>query len=125
MAVKSRGEDMINVPEYTSGCFQLYRIENDTSNDFPVEKLTNTGYEIWYREISVFDKTRYQLEQGGKKVTMKICIPQYKEIDTQCVCMIDNVQHLVYNTAHITDKNGNKETELTLIRPGRELQILE
>lgn len=115
----------MKIPEYTSGCFKLYRIGQNTTNDYPVEELTDTGYEIWYREVSVFDKTRYQLEQGGKEVTMKICIPQYKEIDSGCVCVIDDVQHLVYNAAHVMDKNGNKETELTLIRPGRELKIHE
>lgn len=125
MAVKQRGDGMIQIPEYTSGCFKLYRIEQNDTKDYPVEKLKDTGYEIWYREISVFDKTRYQLEQGGKEVTMKICIPQYKEIDSKCICVIDGVQHLVYNATHVMDKNGNRETELTLIRPGEELEIHE
>ena len=113
------------IPEYTSGYFKLYRIEQDDTNDYSVEKLKDTGYEIWFREISVFDKTRYQLEQGGKEVTMKIRIPQYKEIDSRCVCVIDGVQHLVYNATHVRDKEGNRETELTLISPGRELEIHE
>ena len=113
------------IPEYTSGCFKLYRIEQDDTNDYSVEKLKDTGYEIWFREISVFDKTRYQLEQGGKEVTMKIRIPQYKAIDSRCVCEIDGVQHLVYNATHVSDKEGNRETELTLISPGRELEIHE
>lgn len=125
MAIKPRGDGMIQIPEYTSGCFKLYRITQDTTNDYPVEKLEDTGYEIWYREISVFDKTRYQLEQGGKEVTMKIRIPQCKLIDSECVCVIDEVQHLVYNATHVTDKNSNRETELTLIRPERELEINE
>ena len=113
------------IPEYTSGYFKLYRIEQDDTNDYSVEKLKDTGYEIWFREISVFDKTRYQLEQGGKEVTMKIRIPQYKGIDSRCVCVIDRVQHLVYNATHVSDKEGNRETELTLISPGRELEIHE
>lgn len=116
---------MMKIPEYTSGCLQFYKTKQDDSMDYPVEVLEDTGYEIWYREIAVFDKTKYQLEQGGKEITMKICIPQYKEIDSQSVCVIDGVQHLVYNAAHVTDKNGNRETELTLIRPGRELKIHE
>ena len=115
----------MKIPEYTSGAFKLYRIKQTKVGDYPTEVLENTDYEIWYREISVFDKTRYQLEQGGREVTMKICIPQFKEIDTRCVCVIDDVQHLVYNAAHIMDKNGNPETELTLIRPGRQLQVNE
>lgn len=113
----------MKIPEYTSGCFVLYKIDQDKIGDYSQEVLVATGLEIWYREISVFDKTRYELEQGGKEVTMKIRIPQYKEIDSKCVCLIDFVQHLVYNVAHLVDKDGNKETELTLIRPGRDLEI--
>ena len=115
----------MKIPEYTSGCFELFKKNQDKVGDYPVEHLISTGYEIWYRELAVFDKTRYQLEQGGKEITMKICIPQCKEIGTEQVCLIDGVQHLVYNAAHLTDKNGNLETELTLIRPGRELEIHE
>lgn len=115
---------MIKIPEYTSGCFELFNIYQENT-DYPKEFLVTTGYEIWYREISVFDKTRYQLEQGGKEITMKICIPQCKEITAGQVCIIDDIQHLIYNAAHITDKNENPETELTLIRPGRQLQVNE
>lgn len=115
---------MFRVPEYTSGYFSLYRIEQDKESDFSVDVLKNENMDIWYREISVYDRTRYELEQGGKEITMKICIPQYKEIDSRCVCIIDGVQHLVYNAAHILSKDGFPETELTLIRPGRELTIV-
>lgn len=116
---------MIELPEYTDGCFHLYRIENDDSRDYPVEFLTDGGMDIWFREISVFDRTKYELNQGGKEVTMKIRIPRYKGIDSNCVCLIDGIQHLVYNAAHVLDKNGFPETELTLIRPERELKIHE
>lgn len=115
---------MFRVPEYTSGYFSLYRIEQDKESDFSVDVLKNENMDIWYREISVYDRTRYELEQGGKEITMKIRIPQYKEIDSRCVCIIDGVQHLVYNAAHILSKDGFPETELTLIRPGRELTIV-
>ena len=115
---------MFRVPEYTSGYFSLYRIEQDKESDFSVDVLKNENMDIWYRENSVYDRTRYELEQGGKEITMKICIPQYKEIDSRCVCIIDGVQHLIYNAAHILSKDGFPETELTLIRPGRELTIV-
>lgn len=125
MAVKSRGKNVMKIPEYTSGCFDLCKKYQDKVGDYPVECLISTGYEIWYREIAVFDKTRYKLEQGGKEITKKIRIPQYKDIGTGDVCLMDGKQHLVYNAAHITDKDGNPETELTLIRPGKELEIHE
>ncbi len=116
---------MTQLPEYTDGCLELYRIKNDTTSDFPVEVLEKAGMPpIWYREISVFDKLRYEFNQGGKEITAKIRIPQYKKIDSRCMCLIDGRQHLVYNAAHITSKEGFPETELTLVRPEKELEIL-
>lgn len=114
---------MIELPEYTDGCFELFRIKNDESNDFPKEYLEDTDMEIWFREISVFDRTKYEFEQGGKEITMKIRIPQFKEIDSDCVCVIAGQKHLVYNAAHVKDKYGFPETELTLTRPEGEWKI--
>lgn len=113
---------MINLPEYTDGCFQLCDIVEDTSQDFPKEIVVkrNIGV-IWFREISVYDRLRYEFEQSQKEITMKIRIPQYKGIDSRCVCVINGKQHLVYNATHVRDKNGFPETELTLIRPDRRL----
>lgn len=110
---------MIELPEYTDGFFHLYRIENDTDQDYPVEILVDKDMDIWFREISVFDKTKYEFDQGGKEITMKIRIPQFKGINSKCVCRIEGEDHLVYNAAHVKDKNGFPETELTLIRPER------
>lgn len=115
---------MTQLPEYTDGCFELCRIKNDNTSDFPVEILEKTGMCICYREISVFDRLRYEFDQGGKEITAKIRIPQYKKIDSKCVCLIEGKQHLVYNAAHITNKEGFPETELTLVRPEREIEVL-
>lgn len=114
---------MIELPEYTDGAFKLLRIEEDTTTDFPQKKLADTGMLFWYRELSVYDRLRYEFEQGKKEITMKIRIPQYKGIDSMCACEIDENIHQVYNATHVRDKNGFSETELTLIRPEKEIKI--
>lgn len=113
---------MIHPPTYEDGIFELYVVKNKGS-DYPKEVLEPQNMSICYREISVFDRTRYELGQGGIEVTMKIRIPQYKKINSRCVCVIDGEQHMVYNAAHVVDKNGFRETELTLIKPGREIEV--
>lgn len=113
----------IQPPEYADGAFRLYKIKEDNTTDFPIRYLEDQKMTIWYREISVFDRVRYEFDQGGKEVTLKIRTPMYKGIDSQCVCMIEGRQHQVYNATHVTDKNGFKETELTLIVPEKELDI--
>lgn len=115
---------MRNPPEYMDGCFRLYKTQADNTNDFPQIYLIDTEMDIWYRELSVFDRTRYEFNQKGKEVTMKVRIPRYKEIDSTCVCVIEGAQHQVYNAAHVMDKSGFPETELTLIKPERQLSIV-
>lgn len=105
------------MPEYTDGVLELLRIEEDNLQDFPVEKVRSTGMHIWYRELSVFDTTRAKLSADGIEVTMKISIPQYKQVNSKCICVIDGAQHEIYNVAHVTTKDGFKETELTLKTP--------
>lgn len=115
----------IELPEYTDGLLRIYRIRNDESKDFPEEYLEDMKMEVWFREISVFDKVKYEFDQGGKEVTMKLRIPQFKGIDSRCVCLIDGRQHLVYNATNVKDKYGFPETELTLVRPEGEWKICD
>lgn len=114
---------MTQPPEYADGVLNLYKINQDTSTDYPIDVLVDEKIKIWYREISIYDRVRYEFDQGGKEITMKIRIPRYKEIDSKSVCVIDGRQHRVYNAAHIVDKNGFLETELTLIAPEKEFEI--
>lgn len=76
------------MPEYTDGVLELLRIEEDNLQDFPLEKVRSTGMHIWYRELSVFDTTRAKLSADGIEVTMKISIPQYKQVNSKYVKVI-------------------------------------
>ena len=113
------------MPEYTDGVLELLRIEEDCSQDFPVEKVRSTGVHIWYRELSVFDTTRAKLSADGIEVTMKISIPQYKQVNSKCICVIDGAQHEIYNVTHVTTKDGFKETELTLKTPAYDREVYD
>lgn len=113
------------MPEYTDGVLKLYRIEEDESEDYPVEKLKDTGMKIWYRELSVFDTTRAKLSADSIEVTMKVSIPQYKKINSKCVCIIDGEQHEIYNVAHTTTRDGFRESELTLKTPAHDREIIK
>ena len=112
------------MPEYTDGVFKLYQIEEDNSGDFPVENLRGTGMKIWYRELSVYDTTRAKLSADSIEVTLKLAIPQYKQINSKCVCIIDGEQHEIYNVAHVTTKDGFRESELTLKTPAHDREVI-
>lgn len=115
----------MTLPEYTDGVLELYRIEEDTSKDYPEERLRATNERIWYRELSVYDTTRAKLAADSIEVTYKIAIPQYKKINSKYICLIDGEQHEIYNIAHTTTKDGFKESELTLKTPAYEREVID
>ena len=111
---------MIQPPEYTDGFFDLYRITEAASEenpDSPVEGLKNLNMKIWFRELSVYDRIKAELNTAGVQITMKLRIPQYRGIDSKCVCVINEDQFEVYNATHVTSKEGFPETEITLQTP--------
>jgi hypothetical protein len=116
---------MNKVPTYADGCFDLYRVQEDTSEDFPKEVLIDQGMRIFYNELAIYDRLRFELSQGGKEVTMKIRIPQYRGIDSHCYAKINGIMHQCYNVAHITTDGRFQETEITLIAPEHNIEVLE
>ena len=117
------------MPVYNDGCFTLYDIVSvteDDAPDFPTMKIQarNIG-PIGYRELAVFDQTRMTFEQADTVITMKIAIPRWAGIGSNCVCLIGNVQHKVFNCAQVISKQGYPETELTLVKPAVKYEVYE
>ena len=110
------------LPTYVDGVLNLMRIVN-AGGDYPGEYLHDEKMSICFREIAIYDKRRIEMESVGKEITHKIVIPRYQKIDTRCVCVINGEQNEVYNVAHITNKNGFPETEITLIKPKRKREM--
>jgi len=111
---------MATLPEYTDGCFDLYDIV-DVDDE---RKIRERGIgPVWYRDIAVYDRTRITFEQADKEVTMKIRIPKWDGISSDCVCMINGVQHKVFNKADVISNQGYLETELTLINPTMDYEV--
>ena len=109
------------LPEYTDGCFELYDIVDDDGE----RKISPRGIgQVWFRSIGVYDRTRITFEQADKEVTMKIRIPRWQGISSNCVCVIDGVQHKVYNKADVLSDQGYMETELTLISPAMDYEVI-
>lgn len=112
------------MPDYSDGKFHLYEIK-DAEKRYPVDKLKDLKMEIWYHELNVFDKLKIQLNQSDIEVTMKICIPQCKNINSLCVLKIGDSYHKVYNANHLTNKDGFAETELTLETYAESTEVIE
>lgn len=100
-------------PTYLDGCFHLFRIKGD-GKLYENEYLYDEAMDIFYNEESVGDRLKNELHQSNHEITTKITIPQYKGIDSKCVLKIGDDMHHVYNAYHFTNKDGFKETTLTL-----------
>ena len=112
---------MALLPEYTDGCFELYDIV-DVDGERKIRARNMRP--VWFRDIAVYDRTRITFEQADKEVTMKIRIPRWSGISSDCVCVIDGAQHKVYNKADVLSSQGYMETELTLINPSMDYEVM-
>ena len=107
-------QNITNLPTYNDGHFKLFAIKQ-TDDKFTIEYLhTVRDDEIWFEELSISDKLRFDAEEREKKITYKIRIPQMKEINSLCVVKIYDKYHKVFNAYHFTNKDGFKQTDLTL-----------
>ncbi len=107
-------ENITSIPTYNDGKFELYEIRQKDST-YPVEcikKIPNKP--MWFKELSISDRLKFDAEQREKKITMKIRIPQTKEITSMNVLKIGKEYHKVYNAYHFVNNEGFKETDLTL-----------
>ena len=111
---------MAALPEYTDGCFELYDIvDSDGARKIRARNMRP----VWFRDIAVYDRTRITFEQADKEVTMKIRIPKWDGISSDCVCVINGQQHKVYNKADVLSNQGYPETELTLVNPTMDYEV--
>ena len=106
-------QNITNLPKYNDGKFRLFEIKQ-TDSTYPVEYLHDTRMEIWFEELSISDRLRFETEERKKKITYKLRIPQIKEINSLCVVKIGNEYHKVFNAYHFTNKDGFKQADLTL-----------
>lgn len=106
-------QNITSLPMYNDGKFRLFEIKQ-TDTTYPIEYLHSTGQEIWFEELSISDKLKFDAEERKKKITYKLRIPQIKEIGSLHVVKIGDSYHKVFNAYHFTNKDGYKQTDLTL-----------
>lgn len=108
-------ENTTLIPTYNDGKFKLYRIMQKDSTVYPEEYIKEvTNKSMWFKELSIADKLKFDAEQRDKKITIKIRIPQTKQITSMNVLKIGKEYHKVFNAYHFTNNEGFKETDLTL-----------
>ena len=107
-------QSITNLPTYNDGKFRLFEIKQ-TDEPFPVEYIKDTKKDFWFEELSISDKLKFEAEERKKNISYKLRIPQTKEITSLNVVRIGDTYHKVYNAYHFTNKDGYKQTDLTLV----------
>lgn len=102
-----------NLPTYNDGKFRLLEIKQ-TETIYPIEYLHDTEKDIWFEELSITDRLKFEAEEREMKITYKLRIPQTKQINSLCVVKIGDEYHKVFNAYHFTNKDGYQQTDLTL-----------
>lgn len=119
--------DNTPLPTYIDGCFRIFDIvdrRDENNPDFPIKCIKERDIgPVWFRQMSIFDRTRITFEQADIQLTMKIRIPRWDGISPMCVCLIDDKQLKVYNTTPVISKQGYPETEITLVNPPTEYEV--
>lgn len=106
-------QNITSLPTYNDGVLRLFEIKQ-SDDMYPVQYLHDTKKDIWFEELSISDKLKFDAEEREKKITYKIRIPQIKEINSLCVVKIADKYHKVFNAYHFTNSEGFKQTDLTL-----------
>lgn len=106
-------QSITRIPVYLDGKFKLFDIKQ-TPDHLPKEYLSDTAKEIYYEELSITDRLRFEANQRKVDLTLKIRIPQTKEISSLNVITIGDKYHKIFNAYHFTNQDGFLQTDLTL-----------
>lgn len=106
-------QNITSLPTYNDGKLRLFEIKQ-TEDTYSIEYLHDTGYDIWFEELSISDRLKFEAEERKRKITCKLRIPQTKQINSLYVVKIGEEYHKVFNAYHFTNKDGYKQTDLTL-----------
>lgn len=101
------------IPTYLDGKFRLYDIIQPPGHEVH-DVLHDTEKEIYYEELSITDRLRIEADQRQKDLLLKIRISQTKEITSLNVIKIGDKYYKVFNAYHFVNKDGFKQTDLTL-----------
>lgn len=85
--------------------------------------ITDTIWKDWEQTCEKLKKYETTLKRVVLTTDKKLLYQA--EYNRKCICVIDGAQHEIYNVAHVTTKDGFKETELTLKTPAYDREVYD
>ena len=105
--------NITTLPTYLDGYFELFEIKTD-EGVLPKDYLKPTDLQFAFEFLSIGDRLRFEADARKIELTHKLRIDQTKMITSLHVVKIGTEYHKVFNTYHFTNKDGFKQTDLTL-----------
>ncbi len=113
--------NITEIPNYLDGKAYVYEIIQNDNDLKPIDKLKNTNNYLYYNEISVSDKLKFEAEERQIYDLCKIRVRQNKNLNSLNVLKINDKYYSVYNIYHFTNSEGYKESDITLTEYKNEL----
>ena len=68
-------QNITNLPTYNDGILEIFEIKQ-TKDTCPIDYIHSTGKKLYFEELSITDRLRFEAEQRDKKITLKVRIPR-------------------------------------------------
>lgn len=114
--------NITTLPTYLDGYFELFEIKT-TDDVLPVDYLQKTDLEFAFEFRSIGDRLRFEADAREVELTHKLRMDQTKMITSLHVLKIGDEYHKVFNTYHFTNKDGFKQTDITLEKYRQDIDI--
>ena len=107
--------NITSIPNQIDGVFEIFEIVQ-SDDVYPKETLVSTNKKMYFEELSITDKLRFVAEERNVDLSLKIRIPQTKQINSLNVLKISDEYFKVYNIYHFTNNDGFPMSDLTLVK---------
>ena len=112
------------VPTYFDGYFDVYKIIDD-DGVYPVDKVKLIVEMFPFELLSFYDRTKFEADARGIELTHKLRIDQFKELNSLHLLKINDEWHKVYNVIHFRNKEGYAQTDITLVKYDRKVEVID
>lgn len=101
------------IPKYLDGIAEIFEIRQ-TDGVYPEDYILNTKETIYFEQLSITEKMRYEFESRSNKVIDKIRVAQPNDLNPFNVLKIGDQFLKVFNNYKFTNVDGYKQSDLTL-----------
>lgn len=117
--------NITQIPTYLDGYFDLYQIVQNEDDVFPIDKAKLVVELVPFELLSISDRLRFEADQREVELTYKLRTHQDKSLNSLHLVRLNDEWHKVYNVYHFRNKEGYPQSDITLVKFEREVEIVD